>query len=230
MSSLWPWVAVAGAGALHGLNPTTGWLLVAGCGLRSGDRRQALRALVPIATGHAASIAVVATAVALGHSMEEWTRSAMCIAAVVFLALFCRGPGRRSKVGTAHHSPTSIGRIGMALWSFVASTAHGSGMMLVPALVPLCLGNAPVRELTASGSLPLALAVVAVHAAAMLGTLGLVAAGASCGFAEARRWFMQRGRNGRGGPWGRSVCFNDGLRPATPAAERRGRVRPITIS
>lgn len=187
MSNLWPWVAVAGAGALHGLNPTSGWLLAAGCGVRSGDRRQVLRALVPIATGHVVSIAVVAAAVALGHSMQEWARPAMGIAVVLFLALLCRRPARGPKVGTARHWPTSTGRIGMALWSFVVSTAHGSGMMLVPALVPLCLGDSPAREITASGSLLLALAAVAVHAVAMLGTLGLVALGAACGFARVRR-------------------------------------------
>jgi hypothetical protein len=192
MSSLWPWLAVAGAGALHGLNPAAGWLMVAGCGLHSGDRRQALRALVPIATGHAVSIAVVAAAVALGHSMEEWARPVMGTAAVVLLALFCRRSGCRSRVGTASHSPSATGRIGMVLWSFVASTAHGSGMMLVPALVPLCLGDSPAREITASGSLTLALAAVALHALAMLGTLGLVATAALRVFAAARRATQSR--------------------------------------
>jgi len=187
MSSLWPWVAVAGAGALHGLNPTTGWLLAASCGLRSGDRSQVLRALVPIATGHVLSVAVVATAVALGYSMKEWALPAMGVAAVIVLTLLCHGSGRRPKGGTPSRPTTSTGRIGMALWSFVASTAHGSGMMLVPGLVPLCLGDSPAREITASGSLPLALAAVAVHAVTMLGTLGLAAAGATCGFAKMRR-------------------------------------------
>ena len=26
MASLWPWLAVAGVGALHGLNPASGWI------------------------------------------------------------------------------------------------------------------------------------------------------------------------------------------------------------
>jgi hypothetical protein len=46
MASLWPWLAVAAAGALHGLNPATGWMWAACWGLRSGDLGQALRALV----------------------------------------------------------------------------------------------------------------------------------------------------------------------------------------
>jgi hypothetical protein len=127
------------------------------------------------------------------------------VGAVVFLALFCSGFGRRAKVDTAHQTPAWTGRIatsriGIALWSFVASTVHGSGMMLVPALVPLCLGDSPAREITASGSLLLALAAVAVHALAMLGTLGIVAAGAVRGFARARRWCMHLGLKGRDRP------------------------------
>lgn len=35
MASLWPWLAVAGVGALHGLNPATGWMFAAASGVRS---------------------------------------------------------------------------------------------------------------------------------------------------------------------------------------------------
>ena len=66
MASFWPWLAVAGVGALHGLNPATGWMFAAAWGVRSRDRAQALRALMPIAVGHATSVALVAAAVALG--------------------------------------------------------------------------------------------------------------------------------------------------------------------
>jgi hypothetical protein len=82
VADLWPWLVVAGAGALHGLNPATGWALAAGCGLHAGDGRQALRALVPITTGHLVSVVVVATAVALGYSMADWAWPAMGLAAV----------------------------------------------------------------------------------------------------------------------------------------------------
>jgi hypothetical protein len=51
--------------------------------------------------------------------------------------------------------------------------------MLVPALIPLCMGEGAVREITASGSLVLILAVVGVHMAAMLAVTALVAAAAS---------------------------------------------------
>ena len=34
---LWPWLAIAGVGALHGLSPANGWLLAAACGVHARD-------------------------------------------------------------------------------------------------------------------------------------------------------------------------------------------------
>ena len=65
MASFSPWLALAGAGALHGLNPATGWMFAAAWGVHSHDRAQALRALMPIAVGHTTSVVLVAAAVAL---------------------------------------------------------------------------------------------------------------------------------------------------------------------
>lgn len=161
--SLWPWLAVAGAGALHGLNPCNGWALAAACGRRDG--RQALRALMPLAVGHAASVAVVATTVARGLlTMDALPVLAVVGGTVLALLLGCRRRG---------------GAAGLALWSFIVTTLQGSGLMLLPALVPLCLSASPAREITASGSLGLALAAVAVHMAALLATTALLAATAS---------------------------------------------------
>ena len=176
MSNLWPWLAVAGVGALHGLNPATGWMFAAAWGVRSGDRGQALRALVPIAAGHAVSVALVAVAVALGLGMD---RSALQVVAGMLLAgvavyhLVGRKT-RRARVPASH--------AGLTLWSFMMSTAHGAGLMLVPAFISLCMADTPAREITASGSLMLALAAVGVHAAAMLAVTAVIACGACSGF------------------------------------------------
>jgi hypothetical protein len=50
--------------------------------------------------------------------------------------------------------------------------------------MPLCTGNAATREITASGSLTLALAAVGVHTAAMLAVTGMIAIGVCRGFAS----------------------------------------------
>jgi uncharacterized membrane protein len=176
MSSLWPWLAIAGAGALHGLNPATGWMLAAGWGVQSRDRAQALRALVPIAVGHAASVALVAAPVALGLSMDRAVLQALAAVLIIVAAVYhlSRRKARRARTTAAH--------AGLALWSFMMSTAHGAGLMLLPALIPLCTGGAPARGITASGSLALALAAVGVHTAAMLAVTGVIASEVCRGF------------------------------------------------
>ena len=187
MASLWPWLANAGLRARHGLNPATGWMLAAAWGLRSHDRRQPLRALVPIAIGHAASIALVVAAVAFGLSMDRTllqTLAGGLLVLAVLLHLCGRTPPRMR---------TPAGHAGLALWSFVMSTGHGAGLMLVPALIPLCMGDGTqARGIGASGWL--ALAAVGVHMAAMLAVTGLVAAGACRGLDAGVRCVRRLGR------------------------------------
>jgi hypothetical protein len=179
MADLWPWLAVAGVGALHGLNPATGWLFAAAWGVQSHDRAKALQALVPIAAGHAASVVLVAAAAAFSPTVDRFMLQALAGGLLVALATVHLS-GRTVRRVRAPAGPA--GRTGLMLWSFTMSTAHGTGTMLVPALVPLCIGDSPAREITASGSLPLALAAVCVHTAAMLAVTGLAAAGACRGF------------------------------------------------
>ncbi|KAF1723071.1 hypothetical protein [Pseudoxanthomonas wuyuanensis] len=184
MSELWPWLAIAGLGAAHGLSPVNGWMFAAARGAQTGDSRQAWRALLPIGIGHAVSIALVAYVFSLGVSMERSRIHAAAGALLVGVAAY------RWLAGTRQRTPagTHASHAGIALWSFLMATAHGAGLMLVPALVPLCLANDPARAITASGSLALALAVVGVHMAAMLVMTGIAAAGACRGIAMHRRW------------------------------------------
>jgi hypothetical protein len=169
-------LAVAGLGALHGLNPATGWAFAAAGALRSRDRRQALRALVPIAAGHTVSVALVAGAVwasvTLGPSIDLALLQAVAVGLLALVIVACLA-GR-----TQGWRGATAGQAALGLWSFVMSTAHGAGLMLVPAITSLCLSDTPAREITASGSFALALAAVAVHTAAMLVVTGLMASGA----------------------------------------------------
>lgn len=190
MANIWPWLAVAGLGALHGLNPANGWMFAAAWSVRSGDRALALRALLPIAVGHAASVVLVAAAVAgaaaLGPSIDLVALQVLAVGTVAIIAIPCL----RSRAARRHGA--SAGHAGLALWSFLMSTVHGAGLMLVPALMPLCIGDASVREITASGSLLLALCAVAVHMAAMLAVTGAMAAGARSGFEAIAGVFARR--------------------------------------
>jgi hypothetical protein len=73
-------------------------------------------------------------------------------------------------------------------------------MMLVPALVPLCMSGSPAREITASGSMALALAAVALHMAAVLATTAAMAALARRGCRAVWRWSAPRWPVGSGSP------------------------------
>ena len=179
MGFLWPWLAVAGLGALHGLSPSNGWMFAAAWGLHARDGAQARRVLLPIGIGHVASVAIVAFTFAQGLSMDRTRVQGLAGALLVGVAStrLLLGAGRRTQISArASHA-------GIALWSFLMATAHGAGLMLVPALASMCLADNPAREITASGSLLLALAAVGVHTAAMLATTGVIAAGVCRGVA-----------------------------------------------
>ncbi|MFL5269867.1 MAG: hypothetical protein ACJ8AH_25300 [Stellaceae bacterium] len=124
----------------------------------------------PIALGHAASVGLVLLAVlAFGFVFDrELVRRA---AGVVLLgwALWhgFRGHRRRVRVGMR----ASIA--GLALWSFLMATAHGAGLMVLPALVPLCLSGSS-SAISASGTVSVAVTALAIHAAAMLATMATI--------------------------------------------------------
>src|SRR5437868_2840997 len=127
MTSLWPWFAIAAAGALHGLNPAAGWAFGAWGG--RGGAVPMLRALVPVAAGHAGAVLVVAAAVpvALQLGLQFHPALAQGIAAALLLAVVARHVLRRRRA--CHSAPAK--RTAIALWSFIVGTAHGAGWMLV---------------------------------------------------------------------------------------------------
>jgi hypothetical protein len=149
-----------------------GWLFAVALGLHQRSRAVVLIALIPIAVGHAAAVAMVIFAVvALAMFTDEqairMAAGGVLIAWAIYHRLFA--PRHRVRFGM------QVGMIGLAIWSLLMATAHGAGLMLVPVLIPLCLSATPVQELTASGSLPIALAVAAVHTLSMLTTTCVIA-------------------------------------------------------
>ena len=71
MTELWPWLALAGLGMFHGVNPAMGWLFAVALGLHRHSRQVVVLALVPIALGHALSIAVVLAAYAVAQLLNS---------------------------------------------------------------------------------------------------------------------------------------------------------------
>jgi hypothetical protein len=172
MSDAGPWLALAGLGAFHGINPAMGWLFAVALGLHRRSQKAVIGALPPVALGHALSIMIVAgAAVALGEIFQgRWIYRA-CGLALIGWAIWHQLYGHRHRVRVG----MTAGFAGLALWSFLMATAHGAGLMILPVIMPLCLGASPLRDIDASGSAAVTLAAVSVHTVAMLAVMGLIA-------------------------------------------------------
>ena len=167
-----PWLILIALGAFHGLNPAMGWLFAVALGLYRQTRKVVLVSLVPIALGHAASIAVVAyAAIALGQAIDPATfriaSGALLIAWGLYHLLY--GHRHRLRIGLR------TGLTGLFAWSFVMATAHGAGAMLLPVLMPLAEAGGHAHHMPAAASLFTASLAVLVHSLAMLVTTGVVA-------------------------------------------------------
>ena len=122
------WVALIALGAFHGINPAMGWLFAVALGLQEHRRAAVLRALLPLALGHAlAIVAVIAIAILAGLTVPlhyiRWVVAAILI-----------GAGLRFLIRHPHLRWAGM-RVGMAdltLWSFLVASVHGAGLMVLP--------------------------------------------------------------------------------------------------
>jgi hypothetical protein len=169
--ALWLWLAVAGLGLFHGINPAMGWLFAVALGLNRGSERMVWLALAPIGLGHALAVAVILFLVlALGLILEPGLLRPLAAALLFAWAGWHALYGRRHQVRFG----MQVGLGGLFAWSFLMANAHGAGLMLIPAVIPLCLAASPIHTLTAATSLLVGLTALALHTAAMLATIGIV--------------------------------------------------------
>jgi hypothetical protein len=169
--ALWPWLALLALGAFHGINPAMGWLFAVALGLQEKRRQAVWRALLPIALGHALSVAAVLLVVGLLQIMlAEALVRRLCGGALLAFGLY--------RVLRRRH-PRWVGmRVSFAdltLWSFLMASAHGAGLMLTPILLTwsaaefshaaLLQSLSPDRIAT---SMLLVLSAVAVHTLSLL--------------------------------------------------------------
>lgn len=153
-----------------------GWLFAVALGLQRRSRAAVLRSLVPIAAGHALSVAMVVVAVGVLRALTE-LRALQVGAAIVLIGfgLFRLLARHRGRVGM------QVGGADLMLWSFLMATAHGAGLMLMPVLMEMPIGTAPdehahMAALSAVGSsAATALAAVGIHTLAMLAVAGAIA-------------------------------------------------------
>jgi hypothetical protein len=132
MDALTALLLLAALGAYHGINPGMGWLFAVALGLQERSRAAVLRALGPIALGHAASIAAI---ILLFTTAETFVPiDVLRMLGGVILVAF----GVYKLLAPFSH-PRWVGmRVtgrDLATWSFLMASAHGAGLMLIPLLV-----------------------------------------------------------------------------------------------
>jgi hypothetical protein len=137
MSDLEAWTALLALGAFHGVNPGMGWLFAVALGMQERRRRAVFQALVPIALGHALSIAIVvavvaAIQVAVPLAWVRWPVAAGLVAFGVYKLVRSRHPRWVGMRVTFRDLVT---------WSFLMASAHGAGLMLLPVLLGWSAGD-----------------------------------------------------------------------------------------
>ncbi len=185
-TTLWLMVLL---GAYHGINPGMGWLFAVALGMQAQKGKAVAKAIVPIAAGHAAAIgAVVLAAALLGMTLPLVTIR-------YFVAALLVGLGIYSLLG--HHHPRwvrmQVGFRDLTVWSFLTASAHGAGLMVVPVLLGSSTVQASGHMAAHQAASPWAgLIATAVHTAAYLSVMGILAYGVFCNFGLAvlrKAWF-----------------------------------------
>jgi hypothetical protein len=170
------WLAVLASGLYHGVNPGMGWPLAVSAALMGNGRRDLYAALGALAAGHFIAMASILLPFAMMAALLDWQRQIrigaglLVVAFGLFLLIWNRHPRFLARI-----PPSRI-----ALWSFLAATAHGAGLMLVPIYLGLCTaqqldaGHRAAGELM-DGTLAMAFSVAVVHTAAMVFAGGAIA-------------------------------------------------------
>lgn len=174
MTALW-W-AVIFAGVYHGINPGMGWPLAVSAALMARRHGALVSALALLAFGHFLAMLAILLPFSMLLFLVEWQVSIRIAAGLLVVAM-----GIYLLINRRH--PKVLARIHparLALWSFLAATAHGAGLMLVPIFLGICSGNGGdtghlAAQSLMGGTIATALLVAAVHTFAMSVAGGVIA-------------------------------------------------------
>jgi hypothetical protein len=169
----WPWAMLCLLGAYHGLNPGMGWLFALTLGLQEKSRVAVVKAMLPIALGHAAAIALVLIALHFVQDALPQRGVRIATSAILLSVGFYRLFRARHPRGTRMKAKGKD----LFYWSFLMASTHGAGLMLAPVLLAQPMlgmdhsmhGSHPMNVAATPAVLALA---VALH------TLGLLLAAA----------------------------------------------------
>ena len=124
-------VALVLLGIFHGLNPGMGWLFAVSMGMQERSRGALLRAVPFVALGHEGAVAVMVGALVLTSSL--FAAKAVVLAGGAALLGF--GLWKLLRPRHPRWAGMRLTSWQLAGWSFVMSSAHGAGLMLLPVFV-----------------------------------------------------------------------------------------------
>jgi hypothetical protein len=167
------WWAVIFSGIYHGVNPGMGWPLAVSAALFERKKSAMIKASAMLATGHFLAMIVILLPFSMMYFFVNNEREirmgagALVIAMGIYLLINRRHPKILARI-----HPAKLG-----LWSFLAATAHGAGLMLVPIYLGICgllvlgesvseTGHAAAQVLM-SNNITTAFLVAATHTFAM---------------------------------------------------------------
>ena len=170
------WGVVIFSGLYHGINPGMGWPLAVSAALMERDHKAMPKALAMLATGHFIAIIGILLPFSMMIALITWEMEIrigaglLVMAMGVYLLINRRHPKFLARVHPAR----------LALWSFLAATAHGAGLMLVPIYLGICaIGAQETGHLAAQSlmgnNIITAFAVAFVHTLTMTVAGGLIA-------------------------------------------------------
>jgi hypothetical protein len=155
-----------------------GWLFAVALGLQEKSGRAVIRALFPIAIGHAASVGLAVALLAAGKAsiplaVLPWITAALLVGFGIFKIVRPRHP---QWVGM------KVNARDLVLWSFLMATAHGAGLMLLPVFllgennVAPCHGEGCHNAAGLSVTSPAGyIAAISLHTLAMLTVSAIIA-------------------------------------------------------
>jgi hypothetical protein len=144
--------------------------------LMERSRWHLFSALIALAVGHFAAMLAILLPFSLLSGLTAWEREIRIVASLLVMAA-----GGYLLVRRRH--PRALARVPphrLALWSFLAATAHGAGLMLLPFYLGTTThhdhmrGHAGLAEAFQSGVAP-AFVVAGVHTLAMIVAGGVMA-------------------------------------------------------
>ena len=167
------WWAVIFSGIYHGVNPGMGWPLAVSAALFERKKSAMIKASALLATGHFLAMIVILLPFSMMHFLVNNEREIRMGAGVLVIAMgiYLLINRRHPKILARIH-PAKLG-----LWSFLAATAHGAGLMLVPIYLGICgllvLGESvsgtghAAAQMLMSSNIVTAFLVAATHTFAM---------------------------------------------------------------